>query len=326
MAFFPLFLKNPDFSPFLGVESVFFFSFFFPSANQTETCACQPRTARDPTPQFTRVLKAYAEKLKVRAASAGKSLDDLKKKDASEVLAEYRCLCLIVNTAEYCSETVGPLGESVQRMLDVNLRDQVDAAETEDDFASLVTAALTTLVSGLESRTELVTGIAKINWGALEIVGDQSSYVDACSAALLAAVPRVHAAVSENYFRFFCEKFAGSVAPKVYGAIFRCKRFSDTGAQQLLLDVHAVKTLLLDLPTYTAARAESAGSGGGGGGGGAGGGAAQAASAARPKLTIIALIPALRASLARLPPGLQICGTETVFGSCMGAKASLAYP
>jgi hypothetical protein len=29
---------------------------------------------------------------------------------------------------------------------------------------TLVTAALTTLVSGLEARTELVTGITKISW------------------------------------------------------------------------------------------------------------------------------------------------------------------
>ena len=204
---------------------------------------------------FSRVLKVYAEKLKSRAVAAGKSLADLKtKKESADVVAEYRCLCLIVNTAEYCSDTVGPLGESMQRMLDVNLREQVNAGDTEDEFASLVTAALTTLVSGLEARTELVTGVTKINWGALELVGDQSGYVDACSAALLAAVPLVHATVSENYFRFFCEKFVGSVAPKLYSAVFRCKRFSDTGAQQLLLDVHAVKTLLLDLPTYTAAR------------------------------------------------------------------------
>jgi hypothetical protein len=30
-----------------------------------------------------------------------------------------------------------PTGESVQRMLDVNLREQVDAADSEDEFASL---------------------------------------------------------------------------------------------------------------------------------------------------------------------------------------------
>jgi hypothetical protein len=39
---------------------------------------------------------------------------------------------------------------------------------TEDAFASLVTAALTTLVSALEARTEIATGITKINWGTLE--------------------------------------------------------------------------------------------------------------------------------------------------------------
>ena len=78
-------------------------------------------------------------------------------------------------------------------MLDANLKEAVDASATEDAFASLVTAALTTLVSALEARTEIATGITKINWGTLEVVGDQSTYVDVCNAALLAAVPLVHA-------------------------------------------------------------------------------------------------------------------------------------
>jgi hypothetical protein len=47
---------------------------------------------------------------------------------------------------------------------------------------------------------------------------------------------------------FFCEKLAGSIAPGTYGAVFRCKKFTDTGAQQLLLDVHALKTILCELP------------------------------------------------------------------------------
>ena len=54
--------------------------------------------------------------------------------------------------------------------------------------------------------------------------------------------------VRDDYFLFFCEKLAGSIAPSVYAAVFRCKKFSDHGAQQLLLDMHALKTILCELP------------------------------------------------------------------------------
>ena len=54
--------------------------------------------------------------------------------------------------------------------------------------------------------------------------------------------------VRDAYFLFVCEKLAGSIAPSVYAAVFRCKKFSDHGAQQLLLDMHALKTILCELP------------------------------------------------------------------------------
>ena len=211
---------------------------------------------------FSRVLRKYAAGLRARAEAAGKILNDVKKHpsgsagpDGDDALVdEVKCLCLIVNTAEYCNETVGPLAESMRRMLDgAQLKEAVDASDAEDEFAGCVGGALTTMTLGIEARAELASGIAKVNWSALEMVGDQSPYVDALTRALAAFVPTVKATVSANYFRFFCEKLAGGVAPKLYRATFKCKRFSDAGAQQFLLDLHAVKTILIDLPTTQSA-------------------------------------------------------------------------
>ena len=198
---------------------------------------------------FSRVIRSYAGKLIDRVELSGKILSDVRgKRDEGEIAGEYRCLCLVINTAEWCKDTVGPLGESMRRMLDGNLGDGVDSEATEEEFASLITAAVATLVSGAEARTELISGVTKVNWGALEVVGDQSAYVDKCNAALFAVAPAVRATVSADYHRFFCEKLAGTLAPKLYRAVFKCRRFSDTGAQQLLLDIHAIKTTLNDLP------------------------------------------------------------------------------
>ena len=156
---------------------------------------------------FSRVLRKYAAGLRARAEAAGKILNDVKKHpsgsagpDGDDALVdEVKCLCLIVNTAEYCNETVGPLAESMRRMLDgAQLKEAVDASDAEDEFAGCVGGALTTMTLGIEARAELASGIAKVNWSALEMVGDQSPYVDALTRALAAFVPTVKATVSRE--------------------------------------------------------------------------------------------------------------------------------
>ncbi|KAJ0770026.1 putative vacuolar protein sorting-associated protein [Helianthus annuus] len=42
---------------------------------------------------------------------------------------------------------------------------------------------------------------------------------------------------------------ASSLGPRFYLNIFKCKQISETGAQQMLLDTQAVKTILLDIPS-----------------------------------------------------------------------------
>ncbi|EOY24115.1 Membrane trafficking VPS53 family protein isoform 8 [Theobroma cacao] len=51
------------------------------------------------------------------------------------------------------------------------------------------------------------------------------------------------------YFQFFLDKLASSLGPRFYMNIFKCKQISETGAQQMLLDTQAVKTILLEIPS-----------------------------------------------------------------------------
>ena len=44
-------------------------------------------------------------------------------------------------------------------------------------------------------------------------------------------------------------KLASSLGPRFYSNIFKCKQISETGAQQMLLDTQAVKTILLEIPS-----------------------------------------------------------------------------
>ena len=206
---------------------------------------------------FSRVLRAYAAALSRNAEDAGAYLRDVRgsrrnaPRDGARVADELTKLCLIANTAEWCQETVGPLGESMRRALAADhLRSRVgrDVEATEEAFASLAAAASASLVAGVEAQTDLAPSIAATRWDLLQTVGDQSAHVDACASALASAAVVARRALRKNTFAFFCEKLAAALAAATYGAVLKSRRVGDFGAQQLLLDVQSVKKLLLELP------------------------------------------------------------------------------
>merc|ERR1719499_221111 len=54
---------------------------------------------------------------------------------------------------------------------------------------------------------------------------------------------------SKKHFTQFCIKFANTFIPKFLQNLYKCRPLSTVGAEQLLLDTHSIKTLLLDLPS-----------------------------------------------------------------------------
>lgn len=203
---------------------------------------------------FVQVLIAYARALIDRASLAASMVMDSRRPEEQRA-AEIKCVCLIVNTAEYCNSTVGPLGESMSKALEDNFKQKVDVEDVEDAFSTALAEALNKLIALVEGKSNVIPGMLRVNWGTLDVVGDQSEYVDIFERTIAQALPILRSSVSDIHYTFFCEKVASSIAPKLYIAIFKCKRFSDTGAQQLLLDMHAVKTILLSLPSEGAASA-----------------------------------------------------------------------
>lgn len=51
--------------------------------------------------------------------------------------------------------------------------------------------------------------------------------------ALLDSGARLGPAMPPNYFRFFCDKLLRSFAPRLLDAVFRCRKVSDVGCQQV---------------------------------------------------------------------------------------------
>lgn len=202
---------------------------------------------------FQRILKAYATKLFGKLPKGGSGIvaaatgmdGQIKTSDRDE-----RVICYVINTAEYCHKTSGELADNVSKLIDPQLVDGVDMSEVQDEFSAVITRALVTLVHGLETKFDAeMAAMTRVPWGTLESVGDQSEYVNGINMILNSSIPILGSLLSPIYFQFFLDKLASSLGPRFYLNIFKCKQISETGAQQMLLDTQAMKTILLDIPS-----------------------------------------------------------------------------
>uniref|UniRef100_A0A0E0CBT7 Uncharacterized protein n=1 Tax=Oryza meridionalis TaxID=40149 RepID=A0A0E0CBT7_9ORYZ len=202
---------------------------------------------------FQRVLKAYASKLYARLPKGGTGIvaaatgtdGQIRTSDRDE-----KMICYIVNTAEYCHQTSGELAENVAKMINPQFADKVDISEVQDEFSAVIMKALMTLVHGLETKFDAeMVAMTRVPWSTLESVGDQSEYVNGISSILSSSIPVLGNLLSPTYFQYFLDKLAASLGPRFYLNIYKCKHISETGAQQMLLDTQAVKTILLDIPS-----------------------------------------------------------------------------
>ena len=82
-----------------------------------------------------------------------------------------------------------------------------------------------------------------------------------CQTSGFSSTSRLRDLLSQFYFRFLAEKLASSFTLRLYYTILKCRKMSSTGAQQMLLDLHAIKTLLLEFPVMESLSKVSAPSG-----------------------------------------------------------------
>lgn len=88
--------------------------------------------------------------------------------------------------------------------------------------------------------------VTYIRWDALDTVGDQSGYVSHIDAILKATIPPLKDFFSQPHFQYICDSFINSfVSRGIIQNLYKCKRISEFGAQQLLLDFATLKSTLL---------------------------------------------------------------------------------
>ncbi|CAF0901919.1 unnamed protein product [Rotaria sordida] len=160
--------------------------------------------------------------------------------------------CSVLCTAEYCVETIQQLEDKMKEKITKSLIDKISFESERNIFKAIIAESIQILIQDLENACEpALTAMTKLSWQTIETVGDQSLYVTTIINHLKTIVPiiRNHLGSSRKYFIQFCTTFVDSFIKKFINHLYRCKPINMIGAEQLLLDTHSLKTVLLDLPS-----------------------------------------------------------------------------
>ncbi|CRK95527.1 CLUMA_CG008996, isoform A [Clunio marinus] len=167
-------------------------------------------------------------------------------------------ICKILTTSEYCLETIQQLEEKLKEKIDPTFANNVDLSDEKDVFHRVMGHCIQLLVQDLENLCEsALVVMSKIQWQNISNVGDQSPYINTIISHFKQTIPNIrdNLSSSRKYYTQFCNKFISSFIPKFINNLYKCRPTNAEGVgnimgcEQLLLDTHSLKTVLLELPT-----------------------------------------------------------------------------
>ncbi|KAI8148076.1 Vps53-like protein [Fennellomyces sp. T-0311] len=178
-------------------------------------------------------------------------LGNVSRNEKSNISAEnLRFITVALNTADYCCMTTAQLEEKLKEKVDEGYKEKVSLESVQDSFMSAVSACIDAAVRSIEACCDPhFQEMIQIPWSVLDTVGDQSEYVSHVQEVVKQFATVVGRTVAnKRYFRTFGDRFVETFLTKYLVFVFRCKHISEIGAEQMLLDTHALKTLLMDIP------------------------------------------------------------------------------
>ncbi|KAJ3379710.1 Vacuolar protein sorting-associated protein 53 [Lobulomyces angularis] len=189
---------------------------------------------------FKKWLSIYSELLLSKLPR-----EDLKKISEEEI----RVTCVIINTADYCTSTTAQLEEKLAEKINVEFKTLVNLNSEREEFINVTSSALKILVKCIGSSVDpALYNMSKVPWGSIESVGDQSEYITMIAQILSQLVGTVKKSLGgPKFFKTFCDKFADALLVKFEANIYKCKPVPEVAAEQMLLDTHALKTILVQM-------------------------------------------------------------------------------
>jgi len=157
-------------------------------------------------------------------------------------------VCHIIQMADYCQEELDQTQDVLYQVIDEQYRNQVTFSDEKGKFYKVLKSSIEVLVMSLMNSIDMhLHTMSKMPWGTYNSVGDQSDYVLQLTETLEEEFPRVATELPSQHFQFACDSFIITFTHAFQDYLSKCKKISNAGAQQLLLDVTHIKKFLKHL-------------------------------------------------------------------------------
>ncbi|GBE80590.1 predicted protein [Sparassis crispa] len=194
-------------------------------------------------------LRIYAEDV-LMASMKRPAIQSRKSMDNRFDLNELKKACTLINTADYCHSTALELEENIREKCDEAFKPKITLQDERDLFVSAISAAIQVMLHELEAACDpSFSAMARTAWSLLKTVTGQSVYVEELVNAIEQVVEVVKPLVEQKkYLRNFMDKASSVVLSKFTTALVKSRPLREIGAEQLLIDLQALKAALLRIP------------------------------------------------------------------------------
>eukprot|EP00759_Apiculatamorpha_spiralis_P020842 PhF_6_TR26082/c0_g1_i1/m.36828/K20299/VPS53; vacuolar protein sorting-associated protein 53 len=184
-------------------------------------------------------LRRLSELLMVRIPKDVKGKEDI------------RVVCLIMNTAQFCTATIPQLVDEVVAKLEESWQSKVCFDECLDAFTLVTTTAMTAFFGGLEKRMQpSFVELVQTNWGTFHAgdLLDESRYIGLIRRTLIEGVETAAKVLDPTLLRLTVMKLAKSFLSQYLGTLYKMKKINAEATHQLRVDVGALNKIFQTLP------------------------------------------------------------------------------
>jgi len=191
---------------------------------------------------FRKAINGYCDQVLKSRLPSGKQIN-------VSVDDSTRIVCSVIGSCDYCLKMTPFLHKNCMSLLDRSLN--VDVSGEIQKLAEIrelaQDSAVACAIGGSEMKNS-ISSISHLDWWGCGFAANVSPHILRFKSAFQQSMEIFRKCLSENHNRAVIEMVAHKLVGLVNEAIVSAKPISDVGAQQLIVDVAEIKSVLLDSP------------------------------------------------------------------------------
>lgn len=198
---------------------------------------------------FGKCLTKYQNKILYSILPDSKSFVSV---DAESQKEGVDIICLVLNTASYCSTTISQLDDKFKLLIkDEKLNSEIQFDSANEGFLQLIAYCINLLFYKIENDIQLSwKELANFNWKVLNEVSGESRYITSLKSTIKENCQYMFNRISKHiYIRNLIEKVVSMLIKNTLNNIIKLEPITTIMAEQFKLDLQELKTFVNILPT-----------------------------------------------------------------------------